>query len=342
MEELITLTGRGQEKGKKVTGYKFPDNLDDLKFPFKMLFHPNYAIGLKESITSVKNVDVPSREVVFVKREKTSSGDKLLTKEGYSKGVSKGSFNKAMVVISPEKIKLDSIEQTPVTPIKPSKTPTSNTTLEKDLNNTDLGKTARKIQVGFAVVGWGVFGLLAYKFWNKSNNWKIIFGAYNLYNTYKTFSKPALKVSGGSSSNTGTGTEKPLASPKGTSVSESNSNLTQAQKTDLIIKNMNSSQGAISSPEDEQNTRAFLKILKPVELDRWVVISQALNDSEINSAMQNNQQQGFSLLKSKYGLSQQDVEKDMQVLMNFLTGSVESAINNSAFSNFESSLDLDI
>ena len=87
MAELITLEGIAQEKGKKVTGYKFPDNLDDLKFPFKMLFQPNYAISLTESITSVKNVDVPSRQVIFVKREKTSRGDKLLTKEGYSMSV---------------------------------------------------------------------------------------------------------------------------------------------------------------------------------------------------------------------------------------------------------------
>jgi hypothetical protein len=341
MADLITLEGTAQEKGKKVVGYKFPNNLDELKFPFKVLFQPNYAVGLKEKTTTdkgitYKNIDVPSREVIIVKRD----GKNLLTKEGYVLS----SYDTNKIVISPEKINLDYI---PFVPVPPSKTPTtsSNSTTQKDLNNSDLGKTARKVQIGFSVVGWGVFGILAYKFWNKSNNWKIIlsiFGAYNLYNTYKTFSKPALKVSGGSSSNTGIGTEKPLASPKGTSVSESNSNLTQAQKTDLIIKNMNSSQGAISSPEDEQNTRAFLKILKPVELDRWVVISQALNDSEINSAMQNNQQQGFSLLKSKYGLSQQDVEKDMQVLMNFLTGSVESAINNNAFSNFESSLDLDI
>jgi hypothetical protein len=341
MAELITLEGKGQEKGKKVTGYKFPDNLDDLKFPFKMLFQPNYAIGLKESITSVKNVDVPSRQVIFVKREKTSSGDKLLTKEGYSLGVSKGSFNKGSVVISPEQINLDSTTITPVKPIKPSKTPTSNATIEKDVNNTDLGKTARKIQVGFAVVGWGVFGLLAYKFWNKSNNWKIIlsiFGAYNLYNTYKTFSKPALQLSGGSNSNTGTETGKITENTTNTS----NTNLTKAQKIDLIIKNMNSRQGAESSPEDEQNTRAFLSLRQPVQLDRWVKISKALNDSEINSAMEINQQQGFALLKSKYGLAQQDIEKDMQDLMEFLSGSVESAISNSAFSNFESSLNLDL
>ena len=109
---------------------------------------------------------------------------------------------------------------------------------------------------------------------------------------------------------------------------------------------MNSRQGAESSPEDEQNTRAFLMSQQPVALDRWILISKALNDAEINNAMETNQQQGFALLKSKYGLAQQDIEQDMQKLMDFLMGSVKSAIssqgNNSAFSNFESSLNLDL
>jgi hypothetical protein len=229
---------------------------------------------------------------------------------------------------------------------KPTKSATSNSTLEQDLNNSPLGKTARKIQIGFSVVGWGVFGILAYKFWNKSTAWKVaisVFGAYNLYNTYKTFSKPALKLEGGSNSNTNTGTT--TGKTTGTTTGTTN-NLTKSQKIDLIVKNMNSRQGAESSPEDEQNTRAFLMSQQPVALDRWILISKALNDAEINNAMETNQQQGFALLKSKYGLAQQDIEQDMQKLMDFLMGSVKSAIssqgNNSAFSNFESSLNLDL
>jgi hypothetical protein len=247
MADLITLEGTAQEKGKKVVGYKFPNNLDELKFPFKVLFQPNYAVGLKEKTTTdkgitYKNIDVPSREVIIVKRD----GKNLLTKEGYVLS----SYDTNKIVISPEKINLDYI---PFVPVPPSKTPTtsSNSTTQKDLNNSDLGKTARKVQIGFSVVGWGVFGILAYKFWNKSTAWKVaisVFGAYNLYNTYKTFSKPALKLEGGSNSNTNTG-KTTTETTTGTTTGTTN-NLTKSQKIDLIVKNMNSRQGAESSPED--------------------------------------------------------------------------------------------
>jgi hypothetical protein len=344
MTELITLEGIAQEKGKKVTGYKFPDNLDDLKFPFKLLFHPNYATNLDEQIqkdnkiTTKQLLNVLPTDVIFVKR----NGNKLITKEGYILSY----VDKKSTLISPEKVSLNTISNTNNVI---EKSPTSNTisniksnnTLEQDVNNSILGKTARKIQIGFSVVGWGVFGILAYKFWNKSMTWKVmlsVFGAYNLYSTYKIFSKPALKVSGGSNSNTGIKTE--TGKTTGTTTSPSNTNLTNAQKIDLIVKNMSSVKGAESSSEDEKNTRAFLTLRKPVELDRWVVISKAMNDSEINTAT--NQQQAFALLQSKYGLRQEDIEKDMQVLMSFLMGAVDSAINNTAFSNFENSLDLDL
>lgn len=61
----------------------------------------------------------------------------------------------------------------------------------------DLQKKARKIQIGVAIAGWSIFGLLAYKFWNKSKFWKagiITVGAINVYNTYKIFSKSAITI----------------------------------------------------------------------------------------------------------------------------------------------------
>jgi hypothetical protein len=87
MAQLITLEGTAQEKGKKVTGYKFPDNLDELKFPFKMLFQPNYAVGLKEKITTdkgitFKNINVPSREVIIVKKDAVAAAEAIASNPG--------------------------------------------------------------------------------------------------------------------------------------------------------------------------------------------------------------------------------------------------------------------
>jgi hypothetical protein len=347
---LITLEGTAQHTGKKVTGYKFPDNLDDLKFPFKMLFHPNYAVGLKQTttldgVTTTKNIDVPSKEVIFIKR----NGNKLLTKEGYFRDVSKGVFDKNRVVISPEKINTDKI---PNIPKSVSKQPTSNSTLEEDLNNSPLGKTARKIQIGFSVVGWGVFGILAYKFWNKSMTWKVllsVFGAYNLYSTYKIFSKPALKVSGGSNSTTGTG--KTTGTTTGTT---SNTNLTKAEKINSIVSNM-------SDPEQKELdvfNKNFMSNLSDSELNTWIKISKALKDTDLKNAGESgNKEQVYKLLMSKYQLSQQEFESAMQKYGEALMSGVMSGVgqafeqglqegftnqNQSAFSNFESSLNLDL
>jgi hypothetical protein len=41
-----------------------------------------------------------------------------------------------------------------------------------------MGKTARKFQIGFTLFGWGLFGVLAYKFWNKSVTCKVILSVY--------------------------------------------------------------------------------------------------------------------------------------------------------------------
>jgi hypothetical protein len=349
MAELITLEGKAQEKGKKVTGYKFPNNLDELKFPFKMLFHPNYEVGLKQRIktdTSItdKPINVPSREVIFVKRD----GNNLLTKEGYVLS----SFDKNSVVISPEKINADSI---PNKTKSVSKAPTTNTSLEQDLNNSDLGKTARKIQIGFSVVGWGVFGILAYKFWNKSTTWKVmlsVFGVYNLYSTYKVFSKPALQVKGGSDTGTITGEE----TSTGSSTSNSNnmvnipdySKFNKYQKIDLIIKNQ--SGGQPMDVDEVNSTKSFLNTLTDAELTIWIPLSKALKDTEISQAGESGDKQKlYSLLQSKYGLTQQQVDEQMKKFGEFLMGSIQTAMGdsqftgkNDMFSNFESSLKLDL
>ena len=233
----------------------------------------------------------------------------------------------------------DLIENKPApAPTSEIKAPIPNNKLEQDLNNSVLGKTARKIQIGFSVVGWGVFGVLAYKFWNKSMTWKVmlsVFGAYNLYSTYKIFSKPALKVSGGSDSNTGTTT--------GTT-----NNLTKSQKIDLIIKNQSGSEPV--DADEVNNAKSFFNTLNDAELTIWIPLSKALKDTEISQAGESGDKRKlYGLIQSKYGLTQQQVDEQMKKFGEFLMGGVEQALqegftnqNQSAFSNFESSLNLDL
>jgi hypothetical protein len=420
MTKLITLEGKAQQKGKKVTGYKFPDNLDDLKFPFKLLFHPNSGDGLNDN----KNAKI------YVKLVKNERGYNLQSKEGDLLNLSKNSFDRSEVVISTEKISSDSATNTNKIIAKESKNTSSkkykilktnkfseppfkvgdivegtldsngflivnrdfegkkdvqfqfgkgefkeikqdnassNSTLEEDLNNSILGKTARKIQIGFTVVGWGVFGILAYKFWNKSTTWKVMlsaFGAYNLYSTYKVFSKPALKVEGGSKN-------------------ESNSNLTKSQKIDLIVKNM-------SDPEQkglDVFNKKFISTLNDTELNTWLKLSKALKDSDLKKQGESgNKGQLYKLLSSKYQISQNEFDSAMKkygeaMMGDFEKGMTEGLTNameqvyeegatqafsntdeqgsyenmmenenssfigrnkNNMFSNFESNLDLDI
>ena len=339
MAELITLEGKAQEKGKKVIGYKFPNNLDELKFPFKLLFHPNYKIGIKEKIqtdrsVTYKNVNMKPTDAIFVEK----NGNELITKEGYVLS----SFDKNRIVISPEKINSDKITNTPVSVTKAptsTSTSTSNSTLEQDLNNSPLGKTARKIQIGFSVVGWGIFGLLAYKFWNKSTTWKVmlsVFGAYNLYSTYKVFSKPAIKV--GDANIIEDGGNQVQITPT--------NNLTKSQKIDLIIKNQNI--GEQMDADEVNSSKSFLNTLNDSDLNIWISLSKALKDDEIKKAGESGDtSKMYKIFQSKYGLKQNQVDEQMKKMSDFLTKAFESAglkvtESKNNFSNFESDINLDL
>jgi hypothetical protein len=338
MAELITLEGKEQFQGKKVTGYRLPDNLDELNFPFKIIWHPNYKVTL----TNAKYDRItPSSEIVFVKKEKSPKGINLITKDGYY--INANFLDKNMVLISPETYQ-------PINQVDKS------IELKSNLNNSPLGKTARKIQIGFTVVGWGVFGILAYKFWNKSTTWKVllsVFGAYNLYSAYKVFSKPALQVGDGSTkkadTTTKSNTEKTLPSisnvKMATETKVDTSKMGKAQKIDLIIKNQ--SDGEEMDEDEINNSKAFLNTLTDTELNIWISLSKALKDEEINKAMAKSQEEGFKLVQSKYSITRKDAEQQMKKLMDFLTKGMESAgfkvtEKQSMFSNFESSLDLDL
>jgi len=286
----------------------------------------------------LKNGDV--FEVVDVSPFKSTL---FITKEGL--GIDKTKFTW-----------FDLIEEKPALETKASNsTKTSNASLEQDLNNSDLGKTARKIQIGFSVVGWGVFGILAYKFWNKSTTWKVIlsvFGAYNLYSTYKVFSKPALQVEGGSNTGTSTGKETSTGSSTSTSTNTATipdySNLNKYQKIDLIIQNQ--SGGEPMDADEINSTTSFLNTLTDAELTIWIPLSKALKDSEVSKAGESGDKQKlYSLLQSKYGLTQQQVDEQMKKFGEFLMGSIQTAMGdsqftgkNDMFSNFESSLNLDL
>lgn len=224
----------------------------------------------------------------------------------------------------------DLIEDKPALETKaPNSTNTSNNSLEQDLNNSDLGKTARKIQIGFSVVGWGVFGILAYKFWNKSTTWKVmlsIFGAYNLYSTYKVFSKPALQVDNNSDSNTNTGKENTATNTAtstgatstgttstgttstGTTSTGTISNLTKTQKIDTLVKSMRNDP---TETDMDKFHYDFFNKLSDSELNTWMVLSKALKDASVQQEMQNGKESGYNYLKSKYGLLAGDVDNAM-------------------------------
>ena len=143
-------------------------------------------------------------------------------------------------------------------------------------------------------------------------------------------------------------TETPL--PSGANVKTpvsltDTSKMTKAQKIDLIIKNQRGSEPA--DADDENNTKAFLNTLNDAELSVWISLSKALKDDEINKAMAQSIDNGFKLLQSKYKITRKDAEQQMKKLGDFLSKALESAgfkatEGQSMFSNFESSLNLDI
>jgi hypothetical protein len=123
------------------------------------------------------------------------------------------------------------------------------------------------------------------------------------------------------------------------------SKMSKTEKIDLIIKNQRGSEPA--DADDENNTKAFLNTLNDAELSVWINLSKALKDEQINNAMAKSQEEGFKMVQSKYGITRKDAEIQMKKLSDFITKSFESAgfkvtEKQSTFSNFESSLDLDI
>lgn len=95
---------------------------------------------------------------------------------------------------------------TPITTLPSTSTPTIINKTTSDMPFVSLEKTGRNLKIGWTIAGWAIFGFLSYKYWNKSNLWKgiiLTLGVGNLYNTYKSFSKPSLSIGTGSSEKKG-------------------------------------------------------------------------------------------------------------------------------------------
>jgi hypothetical protein len=135
---------------------------------------------------------------------------------------------------------------------------------------------------------------------------------------------------------------------KSTTSSADTSKLTKTQKIDLIIKNQ--SGGEEMDADEINNSKAFLNTLTDSDLNIWIPLSKALKDSEINSAMAKNLDNGFKLLETKYKITRKQAEEQMKKSFDFMSKALDSAGfkssnfegENGMFSNFESSLNLDL
>lgn len=135
------------------------------------------------------------------------------------------------------------------------------------------------------------------------------------------------------------------------------SKMTKTQKIDLIVT-------TLSDPEQKGMdvfNKKFISSLSDAELNTWIKLSKALKDKSLQ-AEQGNKEQVYKLLSTKYNISKKEFDDSMkkfgEALMNDfekgmkegLTQATEQVFeeglkgssNSSAFSNFESSLDLDI
>ena len=102
--------------------------------------------------------------------------------------------------------------------------------------------------------------------------------------------------------------------------------------------------------DEVNNSKSFFNTLNDAELTIWIPLSKALKDTEISQAGESGDKQKlYSLIQSKYGLTQKQVDEQMKKFGEFLMGAMETAMGgsqftgrNNMFSNFENSLNLDL
>ena len=195
--------------------------------------------------------------------------------------------------------------------------------------------------VGFMVLG-GIVGSLVANVVTKMKKPKLV--------------DATKKVNSTTSTTTPTTTTNSSTAP--VSVTDT-SKMTKAQKIDLIVT-------TLSDPEQKEMdvfNKNFISTLSDAELNIWIKLSKALKDDEIKKFNEleetpSNKNKFFKLFQSKYGLSQKQVEEQMkkfgealmkgfekgmtQTTEQVLKEGLKGSSNTSAFSNFESSLDLDL
>ena len=119
--------------------------------------------------------------------------------------------------------------------------------------------------------------------------------------------------------------------------------LTKKEKIDEIIK-LQISQNPNTDADDTKNSRLFLNTLTEEELNIWLPLTKALNDSEIKN--ESDKDKAFMLIEKKYKITKKQAEEQGKKLGDFMFSALKSAFdvveNKSKFSNFESSLDLDL
>ena len=153
----------------------------------------------------------------------------------------------------------------------------------------------------------------------------------------KEDSKKSNDINTSTTSTTTTSSSKPSSTTP--------SNLKRTEKIDLIIKNQRGDEPV--DADEDNNSKAFFNTLTDADLNIWINLSKALKDEQINNTMAKSQEEGFKMVQSKYGITRKDAEIQMKKLSDFMTKSFESAgfkvtEKQSTFSNFESSLNLDL
>ena len=131
------------------------------------------------------------------------------------------------------------------------------------------------------------------------------------------------------------------------------SKMTKAQKIDLIVT-------TLSDPEQKEMdvfNKKFISTLSDAELNTWIKLSKALKGKELEGK-DGNKEEVYKILSTKYNISKKEFDDSMKkfgeaLMKDFEKGmtqateqvfeqGLKSSSNTSAFSNFESSLDLDI
>lgn len=140
------------------------------------------------------------------------------------------------------------------------------------------------------------------------------------------------------------------------------SKMSKAQKIDLIVSTM-------SDPEQKDMdafNKKFISTLNDAELNTWIKLSKALKDKDLQNAQtstneQEAKKQLYKILSTKYKISQKEFDTSMKKFGEALINDFEKGIKegltqateqvfekgmteqkHSMFSNFESSLDLDL